>query len=103
MLLTGPYVYFPGFSVTRQVAVPVNAMPVCLETPGPLRRKPSVFERSRIVTTAGPALRRNVPPRAAFAPVIEPASVAAADGSAAVPTANCRFMPEPAWGSHWKV
>ena len=41
--------YLPAFSETFHVAVPLNATPVALEIPGPVRWKLSVAERS--VTT----------------------------------------------------
>src|SRR2546430_5832569 len=50
------YVYLPTFSFTVHVAVPVNATPVVLATPGPTRWKLWIADLSLTRTTYVPCL-----------------------------------------------
>ena len=111
--LSDPYVYVPALSVTDHVTAPRAATPVTRETPGPRRTKPSVRDRSVTRITALPAFSPAVPASRALVPTSDPVSFetvgletvrfAGGAGSVAVPTANCRRIPEKECGSHWNV
>src|SRR5262249_191906 len=98
--------YVPGDNVTFQVTRPRKRMPVAFRTPGPMRWKFSVFERSFTVTTAGigPVMDVIFVPSALRSEILRPGPTlpCSCTGVATVPTVN-----EPCitftCASHWNV